>query len=415
MITKKDIELELVSRLLVYPQQSISVSQIIKPEDFDYYGKAYEIILNSFVEEKEVNHEIRKGGFKLSELDGTLSYRFPNEIAKDLKEYANARNVKRVIAEFSKKIPDNNLENFVAELQVNLTNNIESSTRETSAIKDLIEDFQKEREEYLKKPAGSIIGVSTGYEGLDTIIDGLRPEHLWVIGGYTNMGKTFATLNIVANLIAQKKRVVIYSLEMSKNDVISRLLGIMTEQNGLAIMKGTQKNPIEKAIQSLVDSHLSIITNKSEVSDITFSMFEENMKSPVDLFVVDFIQLVTLKNSKSEYETATESILKMQQTAKKLKKPIMVVSQISNDGAKNPDNGVMSFKGSGAIAAAADLAIEIVKGKDETNDTIADKTSRGEPIDMVWVVKKNRHGRLGVIKLEFSGKNGIFQKPLKNF
>jgi len=318
MITKKDIEVELVSRLLVYPQQSISVSQIIKPEDFDHYGKVYEIILNSFVEEKEVNHEIRKAGFKLSELDGTSSYRFPNEIAKDLKEYANARNVKRVIAEFSKKIPDNNLENFVAELQVQLTNNIESSTRETSAIKDLIEDFQKEREEYLKKPAGSIIGISTGYDKLDDIIDGLRPEHLWIIGGYTNMGKTFATLNIVANLIAQKKRVVIYSLEMSKNDVISRLLGIMTEQNGLAIMKGTQKNPIEKAIQNLVDSHLSIITNKSEVSDITFSMFEENMKSPVDLFVVDFIQLVTLKNSKSEYETAKAIIKKYAKTFKDL-------------------------------------------------------------------------------------------------
>lgn len=414
MITKKDIELELVSRLLVYPQQSISVSQIIKPEDFDHYGKAYEVILNSFVEEKEVNHEIRKAGFKLSELDGTLSYRFPNEIAKDLKEYANARNVKRVIAEFSKKIPDNNLENFVAQLQVSLTNNIESSTRETSAIKDLIEDFQKEREEYLKKPVGSIIGISTGYEKLDNIIDGLRPEHLWVIGGYTNMGKTFATLNIVANLIAQKKRVVIYSLEMSKNDVISRLLGIMTEQNGLAIMKGTQKNPIEKAIQNLVDSHLSIITNKSEVSDITFSMFEENMKSPVDLFVVDFIQLVTLKNSKSEYETATESILKMQQTAKKLKKPIMVVSQISNEGAKNQSDTVMSFKGSGAIAAAADLAIEIVHDEEDAK-AFKLKIQNGEIVSMKWRVMKNRHGRVGYQEMEFMGNTGIFTEPLKNF
>lgn len=295
-----------------------------------------------------------------------------------------------------------------------LTNNIESSTRETSAIKDLIEDFQKEREEYLKKPAGSIIGISTGYEKLDNIIDGLRPEHLWVIGGYTNMGKTFATLNIVANLIAQKKRVVIYSLEMSKNDVISRLLGIMTEQNGLAIMKGTQKNPIEKAVQSLVDSHLSIITNKSEVSDITFSMFEENIKSPVDLFVVDFIQLVTLKNSKSEYETTTESILKMQQTAKKLKKPIMVVSQISNDGAKNQSDVVMSFKGSGAIAAAADLAIEIVHDEEDAR-VFKEKIQAGEKVSMKWRVMKNRHGRVGYQEMEFMGQTGIFTEPLKNF
>lgn len=414
MIDKKTIEEELIHRLLVYPQNSIAVSQIIKLVDFDFHAKAFETILNAFTAGKEVNHEMQKAGYKATSFFDINSYRSPEEIAKDLKELANSRNVKRILGEYINKIPETNLEKFIAELQVNLVNNVESTEKEKTSIKELIDEFMREREEYQLKPKGSILGVSCGYEKLDNIIDGLRPEHLWIVGGYTNMGKTFATLNIVANLITQKKRVVIYSLEMSKNDVISRILGILTKQNGLAIMKGTQKNEIEKSLETLVDSNLSIITNKSELSQITFSMMEEDMKSPVDLFVVDFIQLVTLNNSKSEYETTTETALRFQQTAKKLKKPIMVVSQISNDGAKNQSDVVMSFKGSGAIAAAADLAIEIVHDEEDAK-TFKEKIQAGEIVNMKWRVMKNRHGKVGYVSMEFEGNTGIFKEPLSDF
>ena len=141
---------------------------------------------------------------------------------------------------------------------------------------------------------------------------------------------------------------------------------------------------------------------------------EEDMKSPVDLFVVDFIQLVTLNNSKSEYETTTETALRFQQTAKKLKKPIMVVSQISNDGAKNQSDVVMSFKGSGAIAAAADLAIEIVHDEEDAK-TFKEKIQAGEIVNMKWRVMKNRHGKVGYVSMEFEGNTGIFKEPLSDF
>lgn len=414
MITKKDIEHELICRLRLFPQKSVAVSQIIKLEDFDHFGKAYEIILNAFIDEKDVNNEMRKAGYKMSDFLDSTSYRTPEEIAKDIKELANSRNVKTILAEYLEKVPDENLEKFIADLQIKLVNNVDSVEKESTSIREIIEEFTREREEYKNKPPGSLIGIPCGYKKLDNIIDGLRPEHLWIIGGYTSMGKTFASLNIVANLISQGKRVVIYSLEMSKNDVVSRLLGIMTKQNGLAIMKGSQKQEIEKAVQKLVDSNLSIITSKLELSQITFSMFEENMKSPVDLFVVDFIQLITLNKSKSEYETTTETALQLQQTAKKLKKPIIGVSQISNDGAKNQSDVVMSFKGSGAIAAAADLAIEIVHAEENAKEFKA-KIQDGKSVNMKWRVMKNRHGKVGYIPLEFDGYTGIFSDPIDDF
>lgn len=413
-MTKREIEQEIISRLLMSPEKTMEAAEILNPSDFDFYRKEYETILNAFVEDENVITAFKKAKIKYADLLDVTTFREPSKIAKDLKDLSNAQKIKKILEKYHDIIPEKDLDKFVSKLQVELLNTVDINETEKTLIKDIIEDFKLEVQEYKDKPQGSLIGIPTGYEKLDNIIDGLRPEHLWIIGAYTNMGKTFATLNIVANLIKQKKRVVIYSLEMSKNDVVARLLGILTNQNGLSIMKGSNKQTTDEAVQELIESNLSIITNKTELSQITISMMEENLKNPVDLFVVDFIQLVTMEGAKSEYETTTETALQFQKFAKKLKKPIMVVSQISNDGAKNQNDMVMSFKGSGAIAAAADLAIEI-RHAEENATEYKRKIQAGEPVNMKWLIMKNRHGKVGYIPLEFNGYTGIFKDPLQAF
>jgi replicative DNA helicase len=86
----------------------------------------------------------------------------------------------------------------------------------------------------------------------------------------------------------------------------------------------------------------------------------------------------------------------------------MLLSQISNEGAKFATEGVMSFKGSGALGAAADLAIEISAGEDDKKEWRL-KLYRGEPVLMKWAIQKNRHGRVGTIMMNFLGKTGKFE------
>lgn len=413
-MTKREIEQEIISRLLVSPEKTMEAAETLTLDDFDFYKKEFGVILDAFINEENLITAFKKAKIRYSELLDVSTFREPSKIAKDLKDLSNAQKIKKILEKYHDTIPEKDLDKFISKLQVELLNTVDINETEKTLVKDIIEDFILEVQEYKNKPQGSLIGISTGYEKLDNIIDGLRPEHLWIIGAYTNMGKTFATLNIVANLIKQKKRVVIYSLEMSKNDVVARLLGILTNQNGLSIMKGSNKQPTDEAVQKLIESNLSIVTNKTELSQITISMMEENLKNPVDLFVVDFIQLVTMDGAKSEYETTTETALQFQKFAKKLKKPIMVVSQISNDGAKNQNDMVMSFKGSGAIAAAADLAIEI-RHAEENATEYKRKIQSGEPVNMKWLIMKNRHGKVGYIPLEFDGYTGIFKDPLQAF
>ncbi len=285
--------------------------------------------------------------------------------------------------------------------------------KENPNISFIVEEFRKQQKIYADKfkNGGKLIGTSTGFEKLDSLIDGLRPEHLWIIGGYTNMGKTFAALNIVADLILQGKRVSLYSLEMSQLDIVARLLGILTKQNGASILKSFPHDTtaVENAFVEMIESQLAIHTQVSDLREIRIAMLNEHKENPVDLFVVDFLQIVTVKDSKSEYETTTAVAVQLQQQAKLLKVPIIALSQISNDGARNPEQDVMTFKGSGAIAAAADLAIEITKYKGESKEDWLRKIKSGEPVNMTWYIRKNRHGRLGALDMEFDGRTGIFK------
>ena len=71
----------------------------------------------------------------------------------------------------------------------------------------------------------------------------------------------------------------------------------------------------------------------------------------------------------------------------------------------------MSFKGSGAIAAAADLAIELQSGEEHI-DILREKMKNGTPVQMKWIIRKNRHGRVGTLEMSFDGRTGIsIEKP----
>lgn len=402
-------EVELLSALVMMQQHIPKVYTQVSRNDFQVYGNVYGIIVDAFLNEKNINTELVGGKIQLG-LFTSPSSRDIRSIVRDLKDTANAVRLWKVLAGNSEKIPSEGVPAFASEVQKEILSAVTSVERERSEIATVIADWKHKKQEYTDRYRSGmkILGVSTGYEAVDGLIDGIRPEHLWVIGGYTNTGKTFASLNIVANLIAQGKRVVFYSLEMSSADIISRLVGIMTKTNGNSIMKGFgNEENISEAVEKIVLSKLSVHTQKSTLEEIEYSMYEEMLTDPVCLFVVDFVQLVTVKNARSEYETITASALAFQQAAKRLKATVILLSQISNEGAKNGSDSIMSFKGSGALGAAADLAIEISNSEDDRSDWKR-KLQEGLPVEMKWAVKKNRHGRVGVLYMNFTGSTGVF-------
>lgn len=408
----QEFERELVNHIYFSPQFIPRCLTIINKNDFSKYGKHFEVIIESFKNEKNLEIAFKDAGLKVTDFfTGTVSLRSVESMCNDLKDVSNAIVLWEILQKKLEQLPHQNVKEYISTMQREIVSNIKNEERARTDVQSVLKEFEDRKELYKQKKANGseLLGISTGYSKLDDAIDGLRPGHLWIIGGYTSMGKTTASLNIIANLIKQGKRVVFYSLEMNAVDIFSRLLGVLSNDNGLSIIKGYAKDETitNENIQKIVDSKLSIHSGVSELSEILYSMYEESLSDETTVFVVDFMQLMTIKGAKSEYETITNCTLELQQCAKRLKIPIIALSQVSNDGAKSGDSVVMSFKGSGAIAAAADLAIEIMMNETSVDDWKR-KMYAGEDTRMKWSIRKNRHGKVGAIEMNFNGRTGIF-------
>lgn len=407
----KQLEQELLGRLFFNEKDAIAVSTLIKAEEFYFFRKEFEIILDCAINNKNLVIEFKGNNLIFSPFMETVSFRNIEIICYEIRETNNARKIYSILEESLNEIPTTNIFEFVSDFQKKITSNVEKTNIERSDIESLIKKYKEQQEFYREKfrNGNGIIGMSTGYYNLDAIIDGLREEHLWIIGGYSSVGKTAAALNITSQLVKDKKRVVYFSFEMGQIDILARLIGIMSQESGISILKGFGKKEEEtkKAIQLIRESNFAIHSFKSDLAELLFAMLEETINNKVNLFVIDFIQLITVKGSRSEYETVTTAILELQKAAKRFKVPIIVLSQISNEGAK-VDSPIMTFKGSGAIAAAADLAIEI-KSDEKDREELKRKLIEGEEVRMKWDVRKNRHGRVGAIEMYFQGRSGIFR------
>ena len=418
MITK-ELEKEILTEL-IYDTTGRNVAKVFKIlsiDDFSHYSDYAEIILQAWKAEENIQQALVLAGKSISNVlvEGTL-FESPDRTARKLKLLNTTESVKNYLYEASEKVNEKTLEEDVSKIQQNLVSITNETKEEESNISSVVEDFHKYQAQYLEKQknGGKLLGEPTGFEKLDDVIDGLRPGHLWVLGGYTNLGKTYASLNILTNLLKEGKRTVFYSLEMSKVDILCRVLGIMTDHNGSSIAKGfCNQEKVDAAIKRVEETNMSIYSDKSELSQILMSMYEEVLKDKPALFVIDFLQLITVKGSKSDYETTTQAALELQKAAQLYGVPIIVLSQVSNESAKAGDQQVMGFKGSGAIAAAADLAIELVSGEESVIE-LRQKMNDGLPVLIKWHIKKNRHGRVGSMMMQFTGKYGQFEEYDEN-
>jgi replicative DNA helicase len=268
-----------------------------------------------------------------------------------------------------------------------------SDNKESTDISQVMSEFDITQDEFKNKQFGNnkLIGISSGYGKIDSAIDGLRPGHFWAISAYTSAGKTSFLLNIINNLI-ENYSVSFFSLEMSKTDIISRLLGIETGIGITKIMRHEfdETSGVDKftsARERLINSKLKIYSKTNTLDGIIISMTKDMLRNNTKVFCIDYIQLVRTR-SKNEYEQITEAAQRLQTFARETGCTIIVLSQVSNEHARDPNQEVHGTKGGGSLPASVDLAIELFnEDKKEDRDY---KVHSGQPLSVKAIIKKKR-------------------------
>lgn len=220
---------------------------------------------------------------------------------------------------------------------------------------------------------------------------GLLPGHIWVVGGFSSTGKTAFGCNFVADAVMQGKWTGIVSTEMTAAQYMIRLVSLFSGVPQLRVRDRvmlSQQDQIEitKAEKYLSTAPLRIYDNVYRLDAIRSTALRQKQLLGLDVLLVDFIQNVRGSAGDFAYADFTEITLDLQQLAKDLECTVIAFSQVSNAQAQMDAQGereVYSFKGSGAIKDAADVAIMLRR----------DRINRS-PVLEVDVVK-HRHGEMG--------------------
>lgn len=270
----------------------------------------------------------------------------------------------------------------------------------TFAQTNVIEDYIKHLKECREKADIGYLGLPTGIYRLDEATSGMRPGKIWVIGGYNAYGKTYFMTNMINKVLDLGRRACVLTLEMSKEDIIDRLIAEKLELGIYELAKTVNQEAVSKEVERIEEfiekGDLTIIDSLYELEEIKTKLRVENSNKKIDVLFIDFVQLITDKNSKSSYEALKNITTTLQAITKELGCCTMLLSQINNEAQREGTGPVYGFKGAGEIGQIADVAIRIVRKKDDLGEMTD---------DYILDVVKNRTGRGGIVecKIKFPG------------
>nr|YP_009028753.1 replication helicase subunit [Asterionellopsis glacialis]AGH28302.1 replication helicase subunit [Asterionellopsis glacialis] len=306
-------------------------------------------------------------------------------------------------------IPLENILNDVENKLFNLTNAIKVEKVSSSA--ELLNNIFLELKEKSIKP--SLPGLSSGFYDLDSLTQGFQKSDLIIIAGRPSMGKTALGLNIALNVIkASKLPVLFFSLEMSKEQIMYRILSMETNINQIRLRSGKlyqndwiKLNKIIKIVSKLpifLDdiSDLSIQDIRSKIKAIIFEQTE------IGLIVIDYLQL--MQNLKVKSENRVQELAQITRSLKNIARefniPIIALSQLSRNVENRLDKRpiLSDLRESGSIEQDADLVLMLYRNN-YYNSTTEEQTDLTE-----LILAKHRNGPTGNINLKFDEKRTKF-------
>lgn len=286
-----------------------------------------------------------------------------------------------------------------------------------SPIKDvLVESFTKLEELYNRKQ--HITGVPTGFSELDYKTAGLHGSELILVAARPAMGKTAFALNIATNAALRGNApVAIFSLEMSKDQLVNRILcsEAMVDSNKVRTGKLEEDDWVKLAgaIGPLSESEIFIDdTPGISVMEIRTKCRKLKMEKNIGLVVIDYLQLVQGSNKRggSREQEISEISRSLKILAKEINVPVIALSQLSRAVEQRPDHRPMlsDLRESGAIEQDADIVMFLYR------DDYYNKESEKKDIAEV-IIAKQRGGSTGTVELLWMGNYTKFVNLEKRF
>jgi len=255
----------------------------------------------------------------------------------------------------------------------------------------------------LHKNGGGVRGVSTGFKTLDRTLSGLQPSNLIILAARPGVGKTAFCLNIARYVaVEEKKPVAIFSLEMSKEELLDRLLvrqGMLDAWK----LKTAQFNDADWEVYSeaagiLADAPIYIDdTPALTVTELRTKARRLQSEHGIEMIMVDYLQLMHGMTRDNRVQEVSEISQGLKNLARELKIPVIAAAQLSRAmEARGGKPRLSDLRESGSIEQDADVVVFLHREDNESREQV------------ICSIAKHRNGALADINMYFNGKNVSF-------
>ena len=274
-----------------------------------------------------------------------------------------------------------------------------------------------EKIEKASKTNGSVTGIPTGFLDLDYKMSGLQPSDLILVAARPSMGKTAFVLNIAQNVaFKENKTTAIFSLEMSKEQLVNRLFSLESQVDSQSLRTGNLKDSDwEKLIESagiIGKSNLIIDdTPGISISELRSKCRKYKLEHNLELIIIDYLQLMTGRvggRRESRQQEISDISRSLKGLARELNVPVIALSQLSRAVEQRPEHRPMlsDLRESGAIEQDADVVMFIYRDDYYNKDTELKNVAE-------IIIAKQRNGSIGTVNLTWLPNYTKFANYLK--
>ena len=416
-----EAEKSVLGSVLMDKEVFFAVSDIVKPDDF--YSEAHKEIFRAmtdlYQQESPIDAvTVSECLIRRKSLEAVGGRAYIALLSTEVPTTANAVQYAKIVAEkailrrligaagsmveesYSEKLDPRTVLDHAEQSIFDIAKNNQRS--EYSTIQQVL-TVNLERIKEAERNGGQLPGVSSGFKTLDKITMGFQPSQMVIIAARPSMGKTAFALNIAQNAaVKQGKRVVIFSLEMSKEQLGDRLLAMEARVDSKKLQSGQLSEEdwedINRASETLSAADI-IIDDTSSIGPMEMrnKCRRINQKKKIDMVVIDYIQMMSSDSrSENRQQEITQISRYLKQLAREIECPVLALSQLSRAAESRPGNHkpmLSDLRESGAIEQDADIVMFLYR-EDYYKDPEEEKSNTCEIL-----VQKHRTGTTGVATL----------------
>lgn len=430
-----EAEQAVIGAMLMDKDAILTSSEIISGEDFyqSAYGVVYEAIVELFNEGKPVDLITLQERLKEKDVPAEISsLEFARDLLTAVPTSANVKYYAEIVAEkamlrrlikLNEEISNMcyvGKEPLEAVLEITEKKVFElvqkRNTGDYVPIKDVVLNAL-EKIEKASKTSGSVTGIPTGFLDLDYKMSGLQPSDLILVAARPSMGKTAFVLNIAQHVAFKaKKTTAIFSLEMSKEQLVNRLFSLESQVDSQSLRTGNLKDSDwEKLIESAgIIGRSNLIIDDTpgiSISELRSKCRKYKLEHDLELIIIDYLQLMTGRvggRSESRQQEISDISRSLKGLARELNVPVIALSQLSRAVEQRPEHRPMlsDLRESGAIEQDADVVMFIYRDDYYNKDTELKNIAE-------IIIAKQRNGSIGTVNLTWLPNYTKFANYLK--